>query len=140
MNFIYKIRIVQIAMCRPYIFWENFCSAVGHQEWISRQRESVPQITLIDEVTQLFASQPLSHWRNLLDSIDCCFEPVLEAADIISHPQVIARHLLSKNDWPDPLVQVLRPSWIDDSAPEARPAPQYCGVSAVKTAWDAKPS
>ena len=122
------------------IFWENFCSAVGHQEWISRQRESVPQIALINEVTQLFANQPLSHWCNLLDSIDCCFEPVLETTDIISHPQVIARHLLSKNDWPDPLVQVLRPSWIDDSAPKPRPAPKHCGVSAVKTAWDAKPS
>ena len=122
------------------MFWENFCSAVGHQEWISRQRESVPQVSLINEVTRLFASQPLSHWCNLLDSIDCCFEPVLEPADIISHPQVIARHLLSKNDWPDPLIQVLRPTWIDDSAPKPRPAPKYCSVSDVKTAWDTKPS
>ena len=122
------------------MFWENFCSAVGHQEWISRQRESVPQVALINEVKRLFESQPLNHWCNLLDSIDCCFEPVLETADIISHPQVIARHLLSENDWPDPLIQVLRPTWIDDSAPKPRPAPKYCSVSDVKTAWDTKPS
>lgn len=77
-------------------FWSNFCHAVDQENWINRQQESMPQKQLTRELSLLFASQPLSHWNQLLTTVDCCYEPVLDASELSLHPQVKARELLDE--------------------------------------------
>ena len=77
-------------------FWSNFCIAVGQENWIDRQREVMPQKPLIIELGQLFASQPLGHWNQLLATVDCCYEPVLLTSELNQHPQIQAREMLDQ--------------------------------------------
>ncbi len=88
-------------------FWRRFCQAVGHSEWIDRQREPLPQKPLIGEVEALFAKRPLKEWVTVLADVDCCFEPVPLLTEVSSHPQIQSRELLSG-------FEPRYPAWIDD--------------------------
>lgn len=87
-------------------FWQAFCEAVDRTAWIPRHLENMPQTTLIAELRELFLSQPLEHWQQLLEGVDCCFEIIPTLDQIKQHPQVEARGLL--NDW-----EPNYPAWID---------------------------
>jgi alpha-methylacyl-CoA racemase len=66
----------------------------------------MPQTALIAELRELFLSQPLEHWQQLLDGVDCCFEIIPTLDQIKQHPQIEARGLL--NDW-----EPNYPAWIN---------------------------
>ena len=72
-------------------FWENFCRAVDRPEWIERQYEAMPQTELIARVAEHIESQPAEHWDRLLDTVDCCYAPLLEPARLGADPQLRAR-------------------------------------------------
>ena len=127
-------RFVSLGAEEPH-FWESFCNAVGHPHWIERHKEPMPQTTLIAEVATLFASQPLSHWQALLDDVDCCFEPVLEHADIADHPQVRARQMVRREMWPDELMQTSFPAWIDGAPPPSCEAPHHTSAKQIAERW-----
>jgi len=76
-------------------FWHCFCHAIGHDEWIPRQAEALPQSNLIESLRQLFAGHPLAYWQGLLGPVDCCFEAVLSPDEVAMHPQLQARSILS---------------------------------------------
>jgi len=116
-------------------FWANFCKAVGHPDWIPRQWEALPQEALVAEVEALFASRPLAHWEALLSDVDCCYQAILEFAEVAEDPQVAARSILARESWPDPLLQVLYPAWIDDAPPKSRPRHRDADAGAVVEAW-----
>ena len=127
-------RFVTLAAMEPR-FWRNFCAAVERPDWEGRQGEPIPQTSLIAEVAALFASRSLADWRTLLDPVDCCFEAVLEHAEIADHPQVAARKMLSRDAWPDPLVQTLYPAWIDGNPPAHRKPPEFAEPAQVVERW-----
>lgn len=72
-------------------FWANFCRCVGHEDWTARQGETLPQTALIDEVSALLASKPLSHWEKVLEDADCCYQAVLSYGEAAEHPQNLSR-------------------------------------------------
>jgi crotonobetainyl-CoA:carnitine CoA-transferase CaiB-like acyl-CoA transferase len=74
-------------------FWRAFCTAVGREDWRSRQHDA-DQAALIAEVAALFRTQPRAHWTDLLAAHDCCCEPVLGLDESFAHPQVLHRGLL----------------------------------------------
>ena len=78
-------------------FWKNFCEAVQKPKWITRQYESMPQRTLVAEVAEHFAQHPLSHWHQLLDTVDCCYAPLLTPGELSAHPQIQARQMLPES-------------------------------------------
>ena len=119
-------------------FWENFCMAVGHLDWIPRQNEPRPQTALINEIAALFAAKPLVEWQAMLGEVDCCFQPVLEHAEVAGHPQVTARKMVSHERWPDPLIQVPFPAWIDGSPPVPGEEPSFPSVETIVESWNAK--
>lgn len=127
-------RFISLGAEEPH-FWENFCNAVAHPEWIRRHDEPMPQTDLIAQIEDMFATQPLAHWRNILDEVDCCFEPVLEHAELAEHPQVIARQMLRHEEWPDPLVQTSYPAWVDGAPPAVCKAPRYTTALALADDW-----
>ena len=78
-------------------FWKNFCEAIARPHWIDRQYESMPQLTLIAELSDLISRQPRPHWDELLASIDCCYEPLILSNQLSSHVQIDARQALSSH-------------------------------------------
>ncbi len=60
-------------------FWQTFCKAVGHPEWIPRAFDP----TLIPEVAALFRSRTRREWEALRETIDVCLEPVLSPDEAI---------------------------------------------------------
>jgi crotonobetainyl-CoA:carnitine CoA-transferase CaiB-like acyl-CoA transferase len=118
-------------------FWAAFCRAVGHEAWIVRQNDSLPQSELIGEVAALFASRPLAHWSALLEDVDCCFHPVMEPLELPEHAQLRARGLVRAGEGPEPLVEVLFPAFLDGAGPAPRKPLHEAQVAAVLESWQA---
>ncbi len=117
-------------------FWSAFCRAVGRGDWVARQNEALPQTALIGEVAALFAGRPLAHWQAVLDGVDCCFQPVVEARDLSEDPQVRARGLVTRSEAPDRLAEVLFPAILDGAPPTPRPAVREAELTTVLRAWE----
>jgi len=73
-------------------FWQQLCEAIGRPQWGSRhwsQGErpgSEAAMSLKQELADVFATQPLSHWTSLFDGVDCCVTPVLRLDETQAHP------------------------------------------------------
>jgi alpha-methylacyl-CoA racemase len=94
-------------------FWQAFCQAVGHPEWIARHGDP-DQSELIAEVTALFHERTMAYWKELFAAHDCCCEPVLNVEEVLAHPQVVARGVLCAGYLASPLTRRPLPC---DSAP-----------------------
>lgn len=116
-------------------FWAAFCEALGRPDWTARQGGPLPQTALIAEVEDLMASQPQAHWEALLAEVDCCFQPVLEPAEVLGHPQIAARGLLHRTDGSEPLVEVGFPALLDGQPAERRAPLVERDVEAVLADW-----
>lgn len=118
-------------------FWLGFCQAMGHEEWIPRQNEPLPQTALITEIATVFASQPLSHWEEALHPADCCFEPIPDLGDVANHPQIQARGMIqqSSSDLSLSTAEVPFPCWSDGQAPRLGAALCYDEASEVLARW-----
>lgn len=114
-------------------FWAAFCRAVGRPVWIARQGEPLPQTALTAEVAALFAAKDSAAWQALLDPADCCFELVLEPAEVPAHPQVAARGLLQESGG---LVQTLLPALLDGAGPRVRAEVSTIDRDEALAAWD----
>ncbi len=97
-------------------FWKNFCEALEKTDWIERQHETMPQASLIKEVSASFARHPRPHWDRLLNDIDCCYAPLLEPAQIPQNPQFQARRSWSE-------AGPGYPGWINGAVVETDQAP-----------------
>jgi crotonobetainyl-CoA:carnitine CoA-transferase CaiB-like acyl-CoA transferase len=118
-------------------FWARFCLAVDRPTWIQRKSEPAPQRELIAEVQALIGSQPLAHWTRLLAEVDCCWQPVLDPAETIAHPQIAARRMIAPRSVAADAVECLYPAWIDGRPPEARARYEDVEVGAVFRSWNA---
>ncbi|MDH3631679.1 MAG: CoA transferase [Gammaproteobacteria bacterium] len=78
-------------------FWKNFCDVLQKPEWISRQFEAMPQQGLIAEVTEIISQHPQSHWLELLDNVDCCFEILFTVDGLARHAQFKSRQAITEN-------------------------------------------
>ena len=120
-------------------FWAAFCRAVGHDPWIARQDEPMPQEALIGEVAALFAGAPLAAWVSRLEGVDCCFQPVLEPAEVPSHPHVAARGLVHRVEGADPRVEVSFPALFGGGPPAPRAPVRQGTVGEIARAWGVIP-
>lgn len=59
-------------------FWQAFCRTVEHSDWIARQSDAMPQLSLIKELEALFMTQTQSQWQGVFETVDCCFEIIPE--------------------------------------------------------------
>jgi crotonobetainyl-CoA:carnitine CoA-transferase CaiB-like acyl-CoA transferase len=116
-------------------FWRNFCVAVGRADWEARKQEPAPQTALIAEVQTLIGARDAAHWEALLAGVDCCYQLVLEPAEVLRHPQVEARRMVAVHGGDKPLVEVLYPAWIDGRPPPPRAPYAETDVASVLTAW-----
>ncbi|WNJ98326.1 CoA transferase [Thalassospiraceae bacterium LMO-JJ14] len=121
------------------VFWENFCRAVDRDDLIARQNEALPQTALIADVATIFKSKTRDAWDTLLESVDCCYHPVLEVGEVAKHPQNTARGLIQSQPGleAEKGVSVLLPFWIDENPPTPRPAMQTSTADDVIAGWTA---
>lgn len=124
-------RFVTLGALEPK-FWAAFCEAARRPDWIARQAEALPQDGLIGEVAALFKERPLAEWQALLGGIDCCWQPVLEAEELLADPQARARGLLQPTG---DLVEVLFPALIDDREPAPRRPLEEVSADDLLRAW-----
>jgi crotonobetainyl-CoA:carnitine CoA-transferase CaiB-like acyl-CoA transferase len=68
-------RHLTVAALEPK-FWRNLCELLDRPDL--RDRAFEPELP---ELVDLFRSQPLAHWRTLLEGKDTCVGPVLTIAE-----------------------------------------------------------
>ncbi len=117
-------------------FWANFCRALGREDWIVRQEEVLPQTGLIAEVAEAIAARPLAAWEALFDGVDCCYQAVLESAEVLADPQIRARGLLRAYPGPEPRVEVAFPAIFDGAPPAPRAPLEERAAADLLAAWD----
>jgi len=127
-------RFVTLGALEPK-FWADFCRAVGREDWVTRQWEPLPQEALIGALAALFASQDLSHWETTLGQVDCCFQAVLDPAEVPDHPQIRARGLVRCGEGPEPMAEVLFPAYLDGLAPAPRAPFREALAADIMAAW-----
>lgn len=115
-------------------FWQAFCDCVDRPDWLSRQHEPLPQLALISELAALFATASLGDWQQRFDVVDCCFEPILEPAEVVAHPQVQQRQLL-QSERSGPRYDALFPAWVNDQPPSPRPSLQLLTPAEALHHW-----
>ncbi|WP_142848585.1 CaiB/BaiF CoA-transferase family protein [Telmatospirillum sp. J64-1] len=120
-------------------FWAAFCKAVERPDLLPRHADPFPQTALIAELEEIFAGRSLQEWDDLLGPADCCFEPVIDPADVPDHPHVRERGLVKVADGPDPFAEILLPALFDSQPPPPRRPMEKVAVETVLAAWG-KPS
>ncbi len=118
-------------------FWAAFCRAVGREDWIARQWEAMPQDALICEVARLIGSRPLEAWERELSEVDCCFQAVLEPAQVPDDARIRARALVRAAGGSEPLVEVLFPAYFDGAPPAPRAPAVERSAQDILGAWRA---
>ena len=104
-------RHVSIAALEPK-FWNAFCEANEMQPELSDLLPGAHQAVLQARLADLFGAQPLSHWRAMSKSVDCCLSPVLSPEELFHEAHHRARGLFETVagvvHWRTP---VGRPKW-----------------------------
>ncbi len=95
-------------------FWRTFCEAAERHDWILRQTEAVPQLTLIADVAAFFAGMTFDQANDRFDGVDCCLSPVLDLGEALTSPQIAERGLV-------PNGQALFPAKFDGETTGLRP-------------------
>jgi crotonobetainyl-CoA:carnitine CoA-transferase CaiB-like acyl-CoA transferase len=77
-------------------FWKAFCERVEKPEWIELPyfEPGSHQEELKRDLENLFEGKTQSEWVAVLDSADCCCEPVLNLAEVMDDTQLLARQMV----------------------------------------------
>ena len=86
--------------CYERKFWEGFCRALGHEEWIPLQfnPDPVVQENLKTQISQILSSQSLNHWVKIFGPLNICVEPVQSLNEVVNDPHFQERGDLFKEN------------------------------------------
>jgi len=76
-------------------FWTALCGALQRPDLIERQY-SEDRATQ-EDVENIFMSRTRAEWEEVLAPLDACCEPVLDIDEVASHPQIVARGVLTRS-------------------------------------------
>jgi crotonobetainyl-CoA:carnitine CoA-transferase CaiB-like acyl-CoA transferase len=79
-------------------FWEEFCEAIGREDWKDDYLAEERQTYLKEELAQMFASKEKNEWENLFSGRNFCFEPVKSIRESLSDSHVLTRKLIFEPD------------------------------------------
>jgi crotonobetainyl-CoA:carnitine CoA-transferase CaiB-like acyl-CoA transferase len=100
-------------------FWQRFCQASGHPEWIVRQGEPLPQRALMRDLAAYFATLTLAECDARYVDADCCLAPVLTVREGLQSAHSRQRGLVRRGAAGD--LQALFPAHVDGAPPATRP-------------------
>jgi alpha-methylacyl-CoA racemase len=75
-------------------FFANLCAALGCSELAAVQYDDEAQPRIRDALAEAFATKTRDEWVEALAGADTCVAPVLEVAEVGSHPQFAARRVV----------------------------------------------
>jgi alpha-methylacyl-CoA racemase len=81
-------------------FFANLCDALGCPELAPAQYDDEAQETIRGVLEGAFATQTRDEWVEALAGADTCVAPVLEVAEVGSHPQFAARRVVGAAQHP----------------------------------------
>ncbi|MGV3487456.1 MAG: CaiB/BaiF CoA transferase family protein [Tuberibacillus sp.] len=82
-----------------YKFWNHFCMAVGHSEWLEAFPNNLSVGTpLYQEMKRLFLTRTQKEWTKLGEEADCCLFPILETDEAVSSQYIRERQLIQEID------------------------------------------
>ncbi|PWI58295.1 CaiB/BaiF CoA transferase family protein [Sulfoacidibacillus thermotolerans] len=86
-------------------FWENFCVAVDHPEWIpAHMTRATDENPVYCALRDLFLARDLIYWTTFGTSNDCCLQPVLTVSEALSSSYATAKqisYVLATEAWGD---------------------------------------
>jgi crotonobetainyl-CoA:carnitine CoA-transferase CaiB-like acyl-CoA transferase len=76
-------------------FWQGFCYVVGRPDLVATGADPdiETQRLLKAEISKILAQKTQAEWIAIFSEVDVCVEPVLNIAEVVNHPQTIARNL-----------------------------------------------
>lgn len=83
-------------------FWENFCRAVGREDWIPYHLlpyEEGSEST--EELKALFAAKTQKEWVEVLKNLDVCFSPILTPDETLENRHLKERETFTPMDDPE---------------------------------------
>jgi alpha-methylacyl-CoA racemase len=75
-------------------FFANLCTALGCPELAGEQYDDEAQTRIREALVAAFATKSRDEWVETLAGSDTCVAPVLEVAEVGSHPQFAARQVV----------------------------------------------
>ena len=78
-------KYMSLAAMEP-VFWQRFCEAIGHPEWVELQYDQEKRTIMIEKVGKLFKKKMRAEWVAFFNDVDACCEPVLTLAEAVEHP------------------------------------------------------
>jgi alpha-methylacyl-CoA racemase len=73
-------------------FWRALCESLGRPDLAESGLASGKEGARVrKDLESIFGSAPLAHWRERLESVDCCVTPCLTLDEALSDPQFTAR-------------------------------------------------
>jgi len=126
-------RFISLILLQSDKHWADFVARLGRPEMATDERfcdstaraqNSGACIALLDEA---FGSQPLSHWKEVLDSFDGVWSPYQTLDELYEDPQVIANGYLptmTAGNGED-IQLVASPAQFDEVAVEVSRAPEH---------------
>ena len=100
-------------------FWDAFCNAAEHREWISRHGDALPQTALTREVADMFRTMSLAECEQRFDGVDCCLSTILDLRNAVASQHQRSRALVQQGT--DGVLQSLLPVLVDGEPPLPRP-------------------
>ena len=126
-------RFVALAMLEADRYWPEFCLAVDRLEWLDDERLATAAsrsenaglcVNLLDE---LFASRPLTEWRELLSHQEGQWDVVQTPGEVHRDEQAKANGYVQTIDTASrrPLVLVPAPAQFDEHVRQLTAAPEH---------------
>jgi CoA:oxalate CoA-transferase len=86
--------------------WANFCKTLGIDELINDERfrtnplrcENITE--LIPQLEKMFSQKTTEQWREILDNAQIPCTPICKIEDVIQNPQLEAREMFVKTEYP----------------------------------------
>ena len=110
-------------------FWKSFCETIKKPEWINRQNESIPQYSLIEDVSNIIKTKNLLEWIKIFKNIDCCFTPILEASEVIDEEHIKFRNILKKIN--EKVIEISYPVIINNKVQGIREEIKYSNIDEI---------
>jgi crotonobetainyl-CoA:carnitine CoA-transferase CaiB-like acyl-CoA transferase len=99
-------RFLSVGSLEPK-FWQRFCQALGHPEWIGRGLDGSleNQRGLKAEIAAVIGERPLAEWVAIFAELDVCVEPVLTVPEMVNAEQTAVRQMIVDVPKPDGTTQ-----------------------------------
>jgi alpha-methylacyl-CoA racemase len=88
-------RYLSIGSLEPK-FWQGFCRIIERPDLLAKgfDPDKETQRQLKTEIGKVLARKTQAEWIAIFSEVDVCVEPVLNTAEVVNHPQTVARNLI----------------------------------------------